>query len=628
MASFSLESTLLAHSSFQIPGNSKRNQVCFLNSEPESQTPLETPVLETIRINDKHTRAVSDQTGIKQKPAFQLMMNPFDQFATIAGSLFTSTLSETQLQPKQQELGIYDRQEEEEAKEHPAPLNLSLTTDGMYRTRSMSFSGFMSPRVESVLTESFDDSMTMSRATSQTSETIERIQVQNSQHRLNKRTSTILNGTQNNEETEILDKLPPLNSKIVPPTIQTTAEGEQLALVFCQMVGQLSVDGNYIRESQLEQLQQKVVYNAPGMSGQNHLVKGGGTLGYNTKVNDKKTQQSYPILNTPPTILLVNENLKRGESKSYKYEIRLPSILPPSHRGKVCRIIYKLYIGIQRDPFSKRTKILSIPFRLFNRTDPDGSHPVYEVMSPVVYSRDEAQVNPITGETPLASPLFDLPASAVTPSPHDSRNNSRRPSMQQITEDYETKSFDNVVNVIEVSNRVFYDICKNKEHIAHLNMQRSSYRLGDSVMLVLNFSKSTVPCYHVSVYLESSEVVDNAYALRSKPQVLYHTRVCYGSVHQNTLNTKRLALQLPIPQNATPDFQSTAISMQWYIRLEFITCLQSKPFKGQQIAEGFMNHHLNDRIEAEPFDCTIPIKVYGSQRMMKSTFKDYSFDID
>ena len=75
---------------------------------------------------------------------------------------------------------------------------------------------------------------------------------------------------------------------------------------------------------------------------------------------------------------------------------------------------------------------------------------------------------------------------------------------------------------------------------------------------VLHFAKSSIPCFHVSVYLETHEVVDPAFAAKTKPLIASHTRVCYGEFHQHTLNSKRCAIALTIPPNSTPDFSSTA----------------------------------------------------------------------
>lgn len=52
-----------------------------------------------------------------------------------------------------------------------------------------------------------------------------------------------------------------------------------------------------------------------------------------------------------------------------RYEIDLPSVLPPSHRGRVIRFTYKLIIGVHRTGGSMQSQIFQIPFRIFNRID-------------------------------------------------------------------------------------------------------------------------------------------------------------------------------------------------------------------------------------------------------------------
>jgi RAB6A-GEF complex partner protein 2 len=48
-----------------------------------------------------------------------------------------------------------------------------------------------------------------------------------------------------------------------------------------------------------------------------------------------------------------------------KYEIQLPSIVPPSYRGKCIRISYKLVLGVQRPGAGMATQVFEFPFRVF-----------------------------------------------------------------------------------------------------------------------------------------------------------------------------------------------------------------------------------------------------------------------
>jgi hypothetical protein len=123
-------------------------------------------------------------------------------------------------------------------------------------------------------------------------------------------------------------------------------------------------------------------------------------------------------LNTPPSIIFIDGSFDPGETRTCteldidNYELHLPPGLPPSHHGKICKITYKLVIGIQKDFQQKKAKVLTVPFRVFNRTEctfinaADGTRTVYNVLSPYISTADEAETSLVTGESPLLSPLF------------------------------------------------------------------------------------------------------------------------------------------------------------------------------------------------------------------------------
>jgi hypothetical protein len=158
----------------------------------------------------------------------------------------------------------------------------------------------------------------------------------------------------------------------------------------------------------------------------------------------------------------------------------------------------------------------------------------------------------------LISPLFTTQDSLSSISGSQSQSQSR------IELEVPTTSEDNVTNTIQTSAKgiysliVSYDICKNNEHVAQLTLPRLCYRLGEPVTAVFDFSKSSIPVYNVSVYLEAHESVANFYAAKSKIHIANHTRLCYGEFHQNTLNSKRAVVSLNISTKGTPDYNSTA----------------------------------------------------------------------
>ena len=81
-------------------------------------------------------------------------------------------------------------------------------------------------------------------------------------------------------------------------------------------------------------------------------------------------------------------------------------------------------------------------------------------------------------------------------------------SSSRLELDIATCTTDNISRTIQSCGKsihfltiVSYDVCKNNEHVATLTLVRLSYRLGESVTAVLEFSKSSIPCYHVSSIL-------------------------------------------------------------------------------------------------------------------------------
>ena len=62
----------------------------------------------------------------------------------------------------------------------------------------------------------------------------------------------------------------------------------------------------------------------------------------------------------------------------------------------------------------------------------------------------------------------------------------------------------------------------------------------------------------MSVYLETSETIEQPFASRTKAQTSRMTRKIHSEYHKYTLNTKRTSILLSIPMSGSPDFQTTA----------------------------------------------------------------------
>ncbi|KAJ2987570.1 hypothetical protein HDV02_006074 [Globomyces sp. JEL0801] len=377
-------------------------------------------------------------------------------------------------------------------------------------------------------------------------------------------------------------KITPIDTKI---THKPKSKSSSIAWAFAQITGQFLVDSNYIELEQFDTLKQKIMYRTPGSAQQGGLG-GGGTLSANeTDFGDsqKLNSNALPVYNTPPTILFCDEELAVGENT---YEILLPPVLPPSHKGRAIRFTYRLLIGVQKNARSRTTQVISVPFRFFNRTNTDGTRPVYEILNPVINNKDDAIV---TAE--IKSKEFDIPSPfrnieyrlilAITPQPGVfGRSNSNMSSNSRIENEFPTSTVDNVSNALQM--------------------------LGK----------------------ESYETIEPSFTTKTKQAINNHTKICFGEYHSQTLNSKRTAISLIIPSKGTPDFNSTCVSHQWSLRFEFITGLDSKILATTTALDGYVNQRVMTRVDVAPFDCIIPLKVFGALKMSKQQKQVLEFNLN
>jgi hypothetical protein len=58
-------------------------------------------------------------------------------------------------------------------------------------------------------------------------------------------------------------------------------------------------------------------------------------------------------------------------------------------------------------------------------------------------------------------------------------------------------SMANIQFLVQNSQKVSYDICKNNEHVAKLILLRGAFRLGEPVIGIIDFEESSIPCFKV-----------------------------------------------------------------------------------------------------------------------------------
>jgi hypothetical protein len=167
-----------------------------------------------------------------------------------------------------------------------------------------------------------------------------------------------------------------------------------------------------------------------------------------------------------------------------------------------------------------------------------------------------------------------------------------------------------------------FEIARSGRRVAVIMLARPAYRLGETMSAVIDFTDSHIPCYSLHVSLETSEKVDPAIALRSNASIYRVTKKAHASFSASALFAQRLAFSPTIPPNATPEFITSGVSLEWKLRVEFITPRLMQDDGGGATWDDLLEEVSSDdrgvilaaaqRLPAESFEIQVPIRVYGA----------------
>jgi hypothetical protein len=167
-----------------------------------------------------------------------------------------------------------------------------------------------------------------------------------------------------------------------------------------------------------------------------------------------------------------------------------------------------------------------------------------------------------------------------------------------------------------------FEIARSGRRVAVIMLARPAYRLGETVSAVIDFTNADIPCYSLHISLETSEKVDPAIALRSNASIYRVTRKVHASFSENALFAQRLSFSPTIPPSATPEFITSGVSLEWKIRVEFITprLVHEDGEQGywddllEEVESGDRGVILAaaERLPAESFEVMVPVRVYGA----------------
>ncbi|KAF2850948.1 Rgp1-domain-containing protein [Plenodomus tracheiphilus IPT5] len=482
-------------------------------------------------------------------------------------------------------------------------------------------------------------------------------------------------------------------SHLAPPNQQTRPES--LMMGYAQITGSFTLDGSLINQAPFEEVKRKGVVGGQGGGGVVGVEKTkresglfgalgwgnigeslGGLLGSSEPSSIREmrgiaSSKTVPLISTPQSILFVDLKLAPGESRSYTYSFTIPRGLPPTHKGRSIKVEYNLTIGTQRAGSTRDQQVrhVDVPFRVFGSVNSRGEILGHDLMSPYIILRDQARTKTLDPTTHTKSLSLAKKTSASS-KPDDNtfadflqyvdnlldrpRQNSSMgllsptstlPGRSPLTEEPQTMkdAIDTAIlrsNLTGAANQSAnrFEIARSGKRVAVIMLARPSYRLGETISAVIDFTNARIPCYSVHVSLETSEKVDPAIALRSNASIHRVTKKVHAAFSENALFARKLAFSPCIPPNATPEFVTSGVSLEWRVRVEFITprlvAMQQYSNHGGNrdgdVGSGQDEVRWDDLLEevgrdergvvlvgaqrlgAESFEVQVPIRVYGA----------------
>ncbi|KAL9641269.1 MAG: hypothetical protein Q9204_000168 [Flavoplaca sp. TL-2023a] len=460
---------------------------------------------------------------------------------------------------------------------------------------------------------------------------------------------------------------------------------ETLMMGYANIVGSFSLDPSLIDASHFDDVKRKAVIGNEGGGGvvraestkrQSGLL---GSFGWNAiggslegllgrrEVSSLKdgttasTSKWLPILSTPQSLLFVDLRLGPGQSQSYSYSFRLPAGIPPSYRGKAVKFSYNIVIGVQRATRSRQRHVvrrIEFPFRVLPSVNVRGETTGHDLMSPHVMLQNQPLVVALdkaeSGCAPSKKAMQSADPSAeveflsymnqlLDASRRDSSLGLLSPSAAaakplQDTRNEATTMDGAIAFAIQQSNSLpsklsanRFEITRGGLRVAVIMLARPAYRLGEVVPIVVDLQASEFQGFSIRTTLETSEHLDPTLALRSPASILRASRRIYAIDHETTLSADRVVFNLAVPSSSTPEFVTSAVSLEWRLRFEFVTSIQTdRVIAGHGATDDILEKVSEDErgsvsvaVEAMPcetFEVTLPIHVYGSVRELEENF--------
>lgn len=457
-------------------------------------------------------------------------------------------------------------------------------------------------------------------------------------------------------------------------TAKSKRTSETLLMGYAQVNASFTLDGALVDQTPFEEVKRKGFLGGQGGGGvvgvktppnASSLFRGfslnsigesiGGFLGGAELSSLKEmkgvaSSRAIPLLSTPQSLLFVDLTLLPGEEKSFSFCYALPKGLPASHKGKSIKIVYNLNVGVQGAPGESAVQAVrrvNIPFKVFSGVNDDGEIFGHDLMQPYVILKDTANTEAVESASSFPEPASNAPAKTAEAATQDfltyvdtllnkrhrrqSSSATLEPPRGLLKNDGGSKAKQAIDSAIFLSKQTSsshqstnrFEIARNGKRIATIVLDRTLYRLGETVTASVDLSNPQMPCYSLRCTLETTEKVNPALALRSAASITRLSRKVYRAQAENTLFAERVVFNPSIPITASPTLLTSGVNLDWALRFEFVTTrvAESVDENDQAAEKDLLEPVVNDdrgtilaaveTLQCETFEVSIPITVYG-----------------
>ena len=279
----------------------------------------------------------------------------------------------------------------------------------------------------------------------------------------------------------------------------------------------------------------------------------------------------------------------------------------------------------------------------------NGELPVYDLKSPHIILQNTADIRPLGKDEHapehhhdtrsldpthdshesfssfvshlLAVPVNGLASNPLSPIEYSSFGDGRdiyhsnRMSMKSLIELYILRGDPSVSKKIN-TNR--FDIHRLGQRVATVMLGRPAYKLGDTIVVSIDFRHGHLLCCALYVHLETSEEIEETLALRSSASILRATRRIHSSRFETTLCARRILTRFLIPLGATADFRTSGVSLKWALRFEFTVKSDANIEDRRELLDDISIDERGSimaaahELQTESFEVSLPVRVFGT----------------